>query len=308
MENIKYDKVNGDVAFIDDVHKYFNLKNPEIEYISVTTLIGKYYEEFDEDFWSSYKALEALMGSDFVKFKVKQTLLKLKKFNIKLSDLNIDQEEFNKKKQEILESYETNRVIACERGTKIHKIKEEEFYTKEYHNGGSIIDKDCQLYCRKDDFNLEKEQAIYPEFLIYYHHPKGFLNIAGQVDVLIKDGNDIYIDDFKTNVKGIESKAFFDSSTKKTKRMFHPISNIEDTTLMHYTLQLSLYAYMLQEMHPEFNIKRLRLIHIDENMKETYIPLEYKKAEIEQLIKFQARKSKIEYERKRINFDFLENA
>lgn len=310
MENVIYDKVNGDVAFIDETHKYFNLKNPDIEYISVTTLIGKYHEEFDEDFWTSYKSLEFMMGQDFIKYKVKDNLLKLKKFNIKLlDDLDINKEIFLQKKQELIESYELNRKTACERGTCLHKIKEELFYKDDYHSVEKLLGKNQKFHCKKDDFNLDKEQAVYPEFLIYYHHIAEYLNIAGQVDLLIKDGNDIYIYDYKTNIKGINDKAFFDRSTKQTKKMFHPINNIEDTTLMHYTLQLSLYAYMLQELHPEFNICVLKLIHIDEFLNEKEIELEYKKDEIERLIKFQAKKSKTEYDRKRINFDFLnENA
>ena len=35
------------------------------------------------------------------------------------------------KKEEILKSYETERVKACERGTKIHAEFEEQYYTSE---------------------------------------------------------------------------------------------------------------------------------------------------------------------------------
>ena len=54
-------KINGDVAFQEDGHKYFNLKDSSIVYTSVTTLIGKYEPPFDSDFVSKYKALEKLI-------------------------------------------------------------------------------------------------------------------------------------------------------------------------------------------------------------------------------------------------------
>ena len=39
---MEYDKINGDVGFLEGPHKYVNLKDASIQYTSVTTLIGKY--------------------------------------------------------------------------------------------------------------------------------------------------------------------------------------------------------------------------------------------------------------------------
>lgn len=305
---IKYDKVNDDVAFIEDTHKYFNIKDPSMKYVSVTTLIGKYHEEFDEDFWSSYKAIERLTGKDFIEFGVKKTLLSNNRIPKTLvSDLGLDANSFLEVKNEILEGYEKARIDGCERGTRIHKIKEESFYENTHCCVKKLTGNTTPFYCKKNDFDLQREQAVYPEILIYYHHYRGFFNIAGQVDLLVKDGNDIYIYDFKTNVKGIKDKAFFDTKTKQTKKMLHPLSHIEDTVLMHYTLQLSLYAFMLQESHPEFNIKVLKLIHIDKDNNESEIELEYKKEDVKKLIEYHSKRIKKEYEINKINFDFLNN-
>jgi hypothetical protein len=43
----------NEVTFVDEPHKYY-LDGKEL--ISVTTLIHKYQQEFDEDYWSKYKA------------------------------------------------------------------------------------------------------------------------------------------------------------------------------------------------------------------------------------------------------------
>ena len=45
----------NDLKYFDEPHKYY--VDGE-EYISVTTLIHKYQDEFDEDYWSEYKANE----------------------------------------------------------------------------------------------------------------------------------------------------------------------------------------------------------------------------------------------------------
>ena len=86
------------------------------------------------------------------------------------------------------------------------------------------------------------------------------VNLSGQIDLLIKRGNDIFIYDHKTNSKGIDSKAFYDKKLRKTKKMKYPVNNLDDHTLNHYTLQLSWYAYMLQQINPNFNIKMLKLL------------------------------------------------
>lgn len=46
---------------------------------------------------------------------------------------------------------------------------------------------------------------------------------------------------------------------------------------MHYTLQLSMYAYLLQQINPDLNIKMLKLIHIDHSNKVEEIEVEYMK-------------------------------
>ncbi len=58
-----------------------------------------------------------------------------------------------------------------------------------------------------------------------------------------------------------------------------------DTNYWHYTLQLSLYAYLLQQINPEFNIKLLKLIHVDHNDKVTEYEVEYLKEDVELMLK-----------------------
>ena len=60
MIMLKIDKQNENIAFNEESHVYFDVKKKKKKYISVTTMIEKFGQPFDKDFWSSYKSLEKL--------------------------------------------------------------------------------------------------------------------------------------------------------------------------------------------------------------------------------------------------------
>lgn len=98
-EKLTVDKEDSYVKYNDELHKYWT-KDGNNSCISVTTLIHK-FTTFDEEFWSSYKALEALAGEEFL--TVKPRLLDSKKFKLDyLQELGIDEEDFSDKRTEIL--------------------------------------------------------------------------------------------------------------------------------------------------------------------------------------------------------------
>ena len=147
--------------------------------------------------------------------------------------------------------------------------------------------------CKKDYSELDLEYGVYPEYLIYYDNPKLDLHIAGQIDLLIKDGYDLIIGDWKTNAK-IDQKGFYNSSTRSTKKMKYPLTNIEDCNLWHYYLQLSTYAWMLQKINANFNIKRLFIYHFDHDGKETLYEVPYLKDDVEKMLKHFVKQNKLD--------------
>lgn len=315
------DKLNNDLAFNEEFHKYWNVKYPNRKYTSVTTLIGKYHPHFDPEFWSRYKALQRIIGMDEFDGPVigidkktgkekrqpaseaKKALLETKKYDHRWSDMyDVSVDLLEKVAEDIRGEYVKANVDACERGTIHHLSKEMRFYDKakhylkEYEFG---LDIDNEFSCEKHNFDLNYEHRILPEYLIYWSSADGILNMAGQIDMLIKDGNDIYLLDYKTNAKGINTEAYswFDkkSRSKKTEKMHYPINHLDHTTYMHYTLQLSIYAWMLQRVNPEFNIKLLRLLHIDGEGVETLYDLQYLKEDVEKLMKHYKKQLKIDH-------------
>lgn len=290
---MEYDKLNGKVAFREKDHKYFNLDDESINYISVTTLIEKYGQPFDSKFWSAYKALEKLLSPEDWKIE-KKSLLKSKKIYKEMLDVyNISELEFNKTQQDILDEWADENRKSCERGTKIHANFENSFYNL---NGDSTLKKfgiGGKFTCKKNYNDLDLEYGVYPEYLIYYENPKIGLYLAGQIDLLIKSGNTIIIGDYKTNKK-IELKSFYNQSTRSSVKMKYPLTSLDECNFNHYQLQLSTYAWMLQKLNPDFKIERLMLLHIDHDGKETIYECKYLKDEVEKMLKHYVKQSKLE--------------
>lgn len=279
---MKIDKQNGNVAFENSSHTYWNVNDNE-KYVSVTTLIHRYTQEFDKDFWSSYKALEKLLPKDSWNVE-KKSLLNSKKFNRELLDTyNISENDFNKIQQEILDSWEEENRKSCERGTKIHEEIEHSFYNNPHNISLQKFGLGGKFECKKDYSELDLEYGVYPEYLIYRESDDGILRIAGQVDLIVKSGNDIVIVDHKTNKK-IDQKSGFDSISKSNFKMKYPLNNLMDCNFYHYTLQLSTYAWMLQKINPNFVIKDLILNHYDHNGNNTLYHCEYLKKDVERML------------------------
>jgi len=293
---MNYDKINGDVGFIESSHVYKNLKNDAIKYTSVTTLIGKYEQPFDKEFVSKYKALEKLIPKDIWK-KEKGSIWKNHKIpKGYLEAHEISEKELNKVQQEILDEWAQINKDSCERGTKIHSEIENSFYDKEVNLSKFGIGGKFQ--CKKDYSDLDMEYGVYPEYLIYYDNDKLDLHIAGQIDLLVKSGNDIIIGDWKTNKK-IDTKGFYNTYTRSTTKMKFPLTNLDDVNFNHYQLQLSTYAWMLQKLNPEFRIKRLFICHFDHDDNQTIYEVQYLKDEVEKMLKHYAKMLKLENQSKK---------
>lgn len=283
------DKEDSLVKYNDKLHKYW-VKNSNQACISVTTLINN-FTVFDEDFWSSYKALEGLVDTDTFS-RVKPELLDRKIFSSRyLIDTGICEEDFKDKKQEILAEWAEKREASCLRGTAIHRAFELENLagkTKELQHlglGGQFTPITTN--------QLEPGKGVYPELLLSRISPDGKLRVAGQADLVIVDGFDVYVLDYKSGKK-IDMKSYYDRKTKKSQMMKYPLNNIQDTNFWHYTLQLSTYAWMIQKINPKFNIKTLMLLHYDHDGGNATYECEYLKNDVERMLSFH--KKQIEHD------------
>lgn len=283
--SMQIDKQNGAIAFNEEEHRYWNVNDESKKFISVTTLIEKFGQPFDRDFWSAYKALEKLIPPDNWKVE-KKSLLNTKRFDKSILDVyDITENEFNKTQQDILDAWDEENRKSCERGTRIHAQLENEFYAggknvelKKFGLGG-------KFECRRNYTELDLPYGVYPEYLISRTSDDGILNIAGQIDCLVKNGNEIVIIDHKTNKK-LDLKGGFNTVTKSSVKMLYPLNNLDDCNFNHYQLQLSTYAWMLQKINPNFVIKDLILNHYDHEGNNTLYHCDYLKTEVERMLAF----------------------
>ena len=198
MENVnEYDKRNGNVVFKEDVHKYWDLTNPTAEFISVTTLIERFGQPFNKEFWSMYKSLEKLIPKEDWKTISKTFRDKMKIPEDVYTMYNFTKQDAIKGQQDILDEWQKNNEESCTRGTAIHAELEHSFYKmgtnctlKKFGIGGKFV-------CDKGRTTLDLEDGVYPEYLISRVSDDGILRLAGQIDLLVKKGHHYIIIDHK---------------------------------------------------------------------------------------------------------------
>ena len=305
---MQIDKENGNVKYCDSSHTYWD---DDGKYISVTTLIGEFCQEFDKDFWSMYKAIEKLISKEAFKME-KKRLLDSRKVDLQyFYDMyEFTENDFNREQQNVLDEWQKKNFEACDIGSKIHAEMENMFTKKKttdlkkFGIGGKFDVNTNDTLNKSNQSILDVDRGVFPEYLVYRKSDDGLFKLAGQIDLLVKDGNDIYIIDYKTNKK-LDDKSFFDGRTKKHQMMKYPLNNLMDCNKVHYALQLSTYAWMLQKINPEFKIKRLVLIHHDHEGNVTEHPVEYLKDDVIRMCKWYKKQSmlkKLNDDRKPIEF------
>ena len=285
------DKENETCFFTDSDHSYTN-KLDGTHYISCTQLLNHYCNEFNSLFFAKYKALEEL--ADYDRFSlVKSGLLATQIWkNELLEKCKVDREIFEAKVKEILDAWEKNRIESAEKGTAAHDMLETSFYGQKRFDlskyGCSHIN--GEYTCTKGYYKLDLDNGIYPELLISYISPEG-VHIAGTADLVVKSGNQIDIIDWKTS-KEIKKRSYFNAAKKQNIKMKYPLNTLEDSNYWHYALQLSLYGYMLQQQHPEFEIRSLTIVQVKSDGSFQEYPCQYLKEDVERMIKHYAKSLK----------------
>lgn len=221
-------------------------------FISVTTLIDKYSEKQDWDSIAERKA---------------------KKLGVT--------------KEDLLKSWEDEKNRAANQGTRIHELREKKIlgrpnvHTHREENG------------LKYSLDItELRPGIYPE-LILYHPEYKIVGTADYVEIFKNGTFDLM--DFKTN-KSLEFTGYpvFNKSTfkREPRKLLHPLNKIDDCNGMKYTLQLSIYSFLLEELG--YTLNKMWIEHIimedGDEINTVDYPLNYLKKEVKNM--FQHFKSK----------------
>jgi hypothetical protein len=84
--------------------------------------------------------------------------------------------------------------------------------------------------------------------------------LCGQSDLVEVIDDTVHITDYKTN-KEIKTEGF-KSWNGTTQKMQYPVSHLDDCELNHYTLQLSIYMYIILKHNPRLKPGTITLHHI----------------------------------------------
>ena len=299
--------------FNEELHSYVDDRN--IPYTSVTTLISKFDESFDEDFWSTAKAVEKLFVDKYGwtvwnEYKVQYGgYVEL----VKALLPKINKENLEKVKQSIKQEWDITRTTSCEHGTSIHAILENSIneatkYSKQevVSNIGfvklrtinDILLENCvnvtiedlkktEIYTKyRQVYNyivakLEQGYSLYAEVCVY---DSKYL-ISGLIDLLLIKGAEFEILDWKTNKDELKFSAGYykkENGVKtniwvdKDETLKYPLNHLPKCKGSGYTLQLSMYAYLVEQFG--LKCKSLVLCHIRNGI--TFYNIKYLKGEV----------------------------
>lgn len=162
--------------------------------------------------------------------------------------------------------WDKKREDACDKGTTFHEQAEHYFLT------GNVPDGPDKKIVTKFANEVKFNGTVFPEILVYNTR----FGIAGQSDIAVyrKSDHSVAIQDFKTNGEMYK---------KVYKKLLYPLNHLNDTKINKYSLQLSLYAYLLEMRNFRIREEEMCLYWIKENDFEI-IPVPYMKQEVQNMI------------------------
>tara|TARA_Y100000592_G_scaffold73042_1_gene113668 strand:- start:611 stop:1420 length:810 start_codon:yes stop_codon:yes gene_type:complete len=159
----------------------------------------------------------------------------------------------------IREIWENETKRAVDLGNWYHNERESdmlEFKTLERDGVSVPIFKPCIEEGVKIAPKQKLVDGIYPEHFVYLKSA----GLCGQADRVEIVNGKINIIDYKTN-KEIKEKSYVNWEGISDK-MFNPISHLDNCNLIHYNLQLSIYAYIIKKHNPKLKIGNLVIQHV----------------------------------------------
>jgi hypothetical protein len=256
------------VTFQAEGHIYRN-EQGEV-YTSVTTLIGKYKAPFDSAYWSLYKAIKLVLESkgEWSSFKKMAGGWDNVVAYYKTQNNFPYADEVIKAQRQFLESWDEAGKVARIKGSEYHNMRESLSHERgvEFKN-----QKAFKVLSPVDLLSVQNfdGDGVFTELLLYNDH----FRIAGMADKVLKEGRWIHIHDYKTS-REIEFEAFQDQ------RMKEPISHLPSCNYYEYSLQLSIYAWMLEVMG--YRVGELFIEHVPNGNK--LYEVKYLRNEVQNLL------------------------
>lgn len=218
-----------ELQFTPEDHKYSTIGKPEEKWTSVTTLISMFKDPFDQE----------AVAKNVVKKKASKW--------------------YGLKPQDVLAIWKAETDRALTLGSWYHDQREAQLLSCNTLQRSGVelpIIKPIEKDGIKISPNQILKDGVYPEHLVYLNSAK----LCGQADRVEVVNGVVNIYDYKTN-KEIKTEPYIDWEGKR-KTLKSPIDNVDDCSLMHYTLQLSIYMYMILKHNHHLKPGKLEIHHI----------------------------------------------
>lgn len=218
------------LIFKEEGHVYESIDpNENITWTSVTSLVGRFKPPFDADAQS-----------------VKSSKNKKSKW-------------FGMDPREIRDIWFKEGKRATDLGTYYHNQREADLMSFETINRDGF---DLPIIPPKiqDDIKYAPDQklipGVYPEHFVYLKSAE----ICGQADYVDVVNGVVNILDYKTNKQiKVNGYATWDGIVST---LNGPVSHLEDCNLQHYTLQMSIYMYIILKHNPKLKPGKLTVQHV----------------------------------------------
>lgn len=265
------------VTFYPGNHTYENHLGEK--YISVTTLIAKYKVPFDSDYWSTYKAIKLVLEGkgSWNQYKSKAGGWDKVVAYYRQQPTHPYSDRILEVKKHFLYNWEQTGKVAREVGTAYHEKMDSSTQAKGTDNFNGYV---LKVHGKTDLITTQEfeRDGVYNEILVYNDKYK----LAGQIDKVIKFSKKVNIRDYKTSAK-IEMESFQNTMFK------HPLEHIPCCNFYEYSLQMSIYAWMLEQK--EYEVGNLGIEHVPDNHR--LYPCTYMKQDVERLLDHYARSQNI---------------
>lgn len=280
IKNFHYICCMARMIFKELGHKYGKGKK---NYTSVTTLVEQFKPPFLGDHWSSYKIMKKLLPNFFT---IKGNRDPKDPSIIEDCLKYVDKDIFLAEKNALKKTWAQNNKSAINRGNRYHAVQEKKsiqrghqihpitgkkFETRPPNKTG---DKSVAL----TDYLKDLEDGFYPELLLWNDEHR----LAGQADKVFIETLEgvryVDVDDYKTNSK-FTTESYYDKQKDKYSMLLPPLDHLMDCKLMHYELQISAYAWILEQAG--YSVRHLCLHHLNEKY-----DLFYRKYEVEKMLEY----------------------
>lgn len=217
------------IVFNAEDHSYVSLEEDNINWVSVTTLVSQFKEPFDA------KAISEKVSK------------------------NKKSKWYGMKPKEIQDAWNGESERALELGTFYHNQREYDLCSlASIEKEGvplpvySPIEKEGIKYAPDPKLT----EGVYPEHMVYLKSA----GICGQSDLVEVVNGKVNIIDYKTN-KEIKTESYVNWEGI-SKKMLHPVNNLDDCSFNHYALQLSIYMYIILKHNPKLKPGEIYIHHV----------------------------------------------